>query len=197
MKEIWKDIEGYEGLYEVSNFGNVRSKDHETTVIAKHRTYKLPKKGRVLTPTTRRHGYLAVQLYGRGGHETRGMRTYSIHRLVAQAFIPNPNGYTEVNHKDECKTNNHVENLEWISHVDNARYGTAISRRSSKLKNGKRSRKIAQYTRDGKLVRVFPSLSEAQRQGYVASNIHKCANGHPAYSHAYGYVWRYADGENA
>lgn len=176
MKEIWKDVVGYEGLYKVSNLGNVMGL----------------KRGKILSPQERQHGYLAVCLYGRPSKNGR-FRQVSVHRIVAEAFVPNPNRFKEVNHKDENKQNNVAENLEWCSHKQNVLYGTAIERRKEKQINGKQSRPIAQFTMDGDLVKVFPSISEADRNGYGRSNICKCAQGSPQYTHAYGYIWRYAD----
>ena len=171
MEEVWKPVKGYEGLYEVSSIGRVRS----------------VKRNLVMHPHPRRHGYLAVMLYGKGGHKTRNFKQFSVHRLVAEAFIPNPNGLPEVNHIDEDKTNNRVENLQWVSHIDNTNYGTAQKRRAEKLRNGSKSVAIYQYTKDGRLVAVYPSLAEVHRQtGYAQANICRCAQGSKQYSHAYG-----------
>lgn len=96
--EIWREIKGYEGCYSISNLGNVKN------IIT----------GKILNPALKRNGYLSVDLrYGRS-------KTVSIHRLVAEAFIPNPLGLPYVNHKDEFKTNNKVENLEWCTAKYNA-----------------------------------------------------------------------------
>ena len=169
VNEVWKDIENYGGKYQVSTFGNVRGL-----------------RG-LLKPQKRNHGYLAVWLYNGNGKANQ----ISVHRLVAKAFIPNPEGLPEVNHIDEDKQNNSAGNLAWCSHKSNSSYGTRGAKISKSNTNGKRSRAICQYTLDGELVAVFPSLQEAHRHGYAASNICRCANGHPKYSHAYGYVWRY------
>lgn len=173
MEEIWKDVVGYAGLYQVSNLGNVKSK-----------------RG-LLKPQPRQHGYLAVWLYGHGNSAKHKGKQFAVHRLVAEAFIPNPNAYSEVNHKDERKTNNCADNLEWMSHQQNSAFGTRGKRIGKANTNGKKSKPIAQYTRDGELLRVFPSLQEATRNGFNASNICNCAKGHPRYSQAYGYIWRY------
>lgn len=170
MEEIWKDIDGYAGKYQVSNFGNVRR-------VGK----------RVLKPQIRGQGYLSVWLYDGHNHA----KQVSVHRLVADAFIPNPNGLDEVNHLDECKQNNRADNLAWCMHRDNCVYGERSKRIGVANTNGKRSRVIEQYTLDGKLVCVYPSLQEAGRHGFAASNICRCANGHPQYTHAYGYKWQY------
>lgn len=175
MTEHWKSIKGYEGLYEVSDLGNVRSLS----------------RGNVLKPVQRAHGYLGVMLYGKGGHKKRGFKTFSVHRLVAEAFIPNPDNLPEVNHLDEDKQNNRADNLEWATHIDNSRYGTASKRRAAKLVNGLRSRRVSQYAMDGTFVMEFPSLAEAMRNGYSSGNIVKCIQG--KYRHAYGYLWRYSE----
>ena len=192
MTELWKDVTGYEGLYQVSNLGRVRSLDHESKTVRNGITFIIPKKGKVLSPLTRQHGYLAVMLYGRGGHK-RGFKTASIHRLVAEAFIENPNGYDEVNHLDECKTNNCVDNLEWCDRKYNTNYGTAQQRRTERaINNPQRSKRVAQMDMQGNVLREFPSLSEVRRQlGYSPANISNCCNHHPNYSHAYGYKWEY------
>ena len=194
MEEVWKPIKGYEEFYEVSNAGRIRSKDRKMVLSDGKRNWEYIKKGRILKPVTRQHGYLGVMLYGKGGQKTRGFKTFSVHRLVAEAFIPNPNGLPEVNHIDEDKTNNRVENLQWVSHIDNTNYGTAIKRRIEKAINGIQSRSIEQYTKDGTLVAEYPSIAEAERQtGFAKANICRCAQGNQKYSHAYGYVWRYAN----
>ena len=174
MEEVWKDVVGYEGLYKVSNLGNVVG----------------IKRGKILAPQERRHGYLAVCLYGKPSKNGR-FRQVSVHRLVAEAFIPNPNGYEEVNHKDENKQNNLAENLEWCSHKQNSSYGTRGKRIGKANKNGKKSTPVKQYTLDGKLVNVFPSIAEADRNGFNRSGVWLCVSGKQ--NHAYGYIWRYAD----
>ena len=105
--EIWKDIEGYEGYYQVSNFGNVRSVDR---VIEYSDGVKRLRKGRILKPYKNRDGYLTCDLRKNSKHKIS-----KIHRLVSEAFIPNPSNLPEVNHKDEDKTNNCVDNLEWCT----------------------------------------------------------------------------------
>ena len=192
--ETWKDIEGYDGKYQVSDLGNVRSVDHITTYKRNGKSYVLPKKGMTLKPLIRQHGYLCVQLYGRSqSSHARGIKTVSIHRLVAEAFIDNPNCLPEVNHKNEDKTDNRVSNLEWTTHLENTRYGTGIQRSAVKRINGKRSRAVNQYTRDGQFVKAFPSLAEVNRQlGFAQGNILKCANHNEKYNHAYGYKWEWA-----
>ena len=129
MIEEWRPIEGYEGLYEVSNLGRVRSLDMYVKVG--YGNYRLHK-GKVLSPTKNKNGYLKVNLYCNGKQ-----KTIDVHRLVTEAFLPNPDNLPQVNHKDENKTNNRVENLEWCDVKYNLSYGTArIRERDTKIKNG-------------------------------------------------------------
>lgn len=121
--EIWKPIEGFESSYEVSNKGNVRSVDR---IVYFSDGRKYFKKGKVLKPIRNSDGYLQVQLNYR-----QVMKTAKVHRLVAVAFIPNPEQLLEVNHKDEDKTNNNANNLEWCDRFYNCRYGTRNERISS------------------------------------------------------------------
>lgn len=120
MTEIWKSIQGYEGLYEVSNLGNVRGLDRPF----RNKQGIAMMKGRVLTPFyDSKQGYYKVKLCKDGKH-----KNFRIHRLVALAFLENPFNYTDVNHKDEDKTNNNVDNLEWCTRKYNNNYGTKPER---------------------------------------------------------------------
>lgn len=195
MTELWKDIQGYEGLYQVSNLGRVRSADHTTTFERGGVKMSATRKGRVLTPIIRRHGYLGVILYGKGGHSTRNFKCFSIHRLVAEAFVDNPEGYGEVNHLDERKTNNRADNLEWCDRKHNVNYGTTQARRSEKLVNStNRSKRVIQRTLTGETVTIWPSMAEIQRQtGYSAGNVCNCCQRKNGKTSAYGYSWSYAD----
>ena len=116
MIEEWRSIEGYEGLYEVSSYGRVRSLDRYD-----NRNYF--RKGKVLSPGKTPNGYLVVVLSC-----NEKQKTITVHRLVAQAFIPNPDNLLEVNHKDEDKTNNSVDNLEWCDHSYNNNYGSRMDK---------------------------------------------------------------------
>lgn len=128
-EEIWRPIVGYEGLYEVSSYGRVRSLDRY--VKCDYERYRLHK-GKVLSPAKDRYGYLSVVLSCNGKH-----KTITVHRIVAQAFIPNPDNLPEINHRDEDKINNRVDNLEWCTAKYNMNYGTRNIRiRETAIKNG-------------------------------------------------------------
>lgn len=125
MEEMWKPVVGFESRYEVSNMGRVRSLPHETLIERKKgKPYLLKKRGAYIEPQPRNHGYMSVWLYGNGGNNGRAGKQYSVHRIVAEAFIPNPFGYEEVNHINENKEDNRACNLEWCSHVQNSNHGT-------------------------------------------------------------------------
>lgn len=174
MKEIWKDIVGYEGLYQVSNMGRVKSLGNDGA-----------RKEKILKPITNGQGYLLVCLCKDG--KTKNFR---IHRLVALHFIPNPNNLPTVNHLDEDKNNNCVTNLEWCSSEYNHNYGTRNQRVSEKMTNGKLSIPIVQLDpSSNKVLNVYPSTMEAERNGFYHSSIAKCIKGR--YKTHRGYKWQY------
>lgn len=124
------------------------------------------------------------------------VKTIKIHRLVAKYFIPNPYNYKEVNHKDEDKTNNHVENLEWCDRKYNVNYGHRSKKTSQSLLNNRQSKRVLQYDKNGNFIKEYPSLYEAARQlgkdsTHGEQNISMCARGKT--KTAYGYVWKFAD----
>ena len=170
MTETWKAIVGYEGLYEVSDQGRVKSLNYNHTGTEK-----------ILKPHKTRDGYLQVSLC-KDGHIKR---TY-VHRLIAEAFIPNPLGLETVNHKDEVKTNNVASNLEWMSQKDNNNYGTR-----NKRVGEAHSKQVQMFDKQtGELLATFPSAHEAERvTGIDQGNISKCCNGNR--KSAGGYIWRY------
>jgi len=180
-KEIWRDIAEYEGLYQVSNMGRVKSLAHVT--IRKNGS-KLPIKGRILKPQTNLNGYLFVALCN-----GCGKKKFLVHRLVCEAFLENPDNKPCVNHIDEDKTNNTAKNLEWCTYAENNNHGTHNTR-SAKA----RSKPVGQYTLDGKLIKVWQSTMEVQRQlGFSHQSI--CAVARGKRKTANGYVWKYIDEE--
>lgn len=160
MNEIWKPITGYEGLYEVSNLGRVRSLDRRDS-LGRMRF------GKVLKQNDDGNGYPFIALHNNG--KTKQMH---IHRIVANAFLGEmPNGYT-VNHIDENKHNNHADNLEYLTPLDNLRHGTAIKRMGEKH----RKKLIAKVISTGEVER-YNSLNEAAvALGCDRSNIGHAAN---------------------
>ena len=159
--EIWKDIKGYEGLYQVSNLGRVKSE----------------RKNRLLKPRLQKNGYLRVNLYDKNSKRS----TKSVHRLVAKAFISNPNNLEFVNHKDENKTNNVVSNLEWCTAKYNSNYGTKLERQSKALlEKYKNDHSFGKHrpVRDLVTGEVFNSVKEAaQRYGISTTHVRYVSQG--------------------
>lgn len=185
--EQWREIKGYEGRYEVSDHGNVRSLLFYSTAREEYMTRKAP---RLLSQNTTHDGYKRVSL-----SKYREMKSITVHRLVAMAFLPNPNNYPAVNHKDEDATNNHVSNLEWCTNKYNSNYGTLPKRISERMrKNHYLARPVIQMSNDGEEIATYPSTREAARQfGIRSENISRCCYGR--YKHAAGYKWKYANTE--
>lgn len=176
--EIWKDIPGYEGLYQVSTMGNVRSLERYYT----SGNGVVRKTGGLLTFKLNYHGYFRV------GLSKNGKTIYKfVHSLVAEVFIPNPFGFPQINHKNEVKTDNSVSNLEWCTAKYNSNYG----HRTEKIMKT-HYRPVVQKTLDGKIVRIWENIIMAQE--YVGNNrkstvICGCLNGRK--KTAYGYKWEY------
>ena len=147
MAEIWKPINGFEGLYEVSNKGRVKSLQ---TIDRMGRVFE----ERILVNNKKQHGYTSAVLY-----KNRIRHEQTVHRLVASAFLENPNNYPCVNHKNETKDDNRVENLEWCDHAYNNNYGTCNYRQART-----KGRKVAQYLPSGEFVADYFSISEASRR---------------------------------
>lgn len=182
-QEIWKTVEGFDGYYEVSSEGNVRSVTRAVT----RGNHKITKKSRLLSPNRLTSGYLSVHLY------KEGKRTvHLIHRLVAQAFIDNPENLPEINHKNEDKLDNRAINLEWCSRSYNAIYGTKIERtRVTSRKNNKLGKAIVGTPVNGGTPIYFKSISEAGRAGFTHQAISAICTGRKGKQHR-GYYWRFA-----
>lgn len=166
MKEIWKDIPGFENLYQVSNLGRVKSLPRKTNERIIN--------GKILTPINNGYGYMKITINGKKKY---------VHQLVAQAFILNPNNYKCVNHKDENKLNNNVDNLEWCSVKYNCNYG---------IRNEKIGKKVIQYDKQMNEIRKYKTITEASKIcNILISSIssscrkkRKCAG---------GYIWRFTN----
>lgn len=165
MEETWKDIKDYEGMYQVSNLGRVKSL----------------KKNIILKMNKCSSGYYNVSFW-KNGKEKKKL----IHRLVAEAFLDNPDNLPVINHKDENKTNNSVENLEWCTYYYNFHYGSGKEKMS--IAN---SKPVYQYTISGELVKKWDSATDVYKElGWLNTTISKCCRGKQATSH--GYIWQYA-----
>ena len=176
MSEEWRDIEGYEGLYQVSSEGRVKSLERKVPKGYGERTVK----ERFLKPSVGRGGYLFVVLCD--GGKRKKLR---VHRLVCQAFHDNLDNKQEVNHINENKTDNRACNLEWCTRRENINHGTRNTRTAKAL-----SKPVGQYTLDGELVKIWPSATEAQRQtGFSSTSISQVANG--KFKQAYSFIWKY------
>lgn len=180
--EIWKDIEGYEGLYQVSNYGNVLSLNYANKGYPKQ-----------LTPKCNNRGRLWVELV-----KQKKKKPMLMHRLVAMAFIPNPNNYPQINHKDENPKNNEVSNLEWCDSLYNNHYSMELHperprERKSTPQYGKRcSLKVNQYDTAGKLIKQWKNSRAIYLETKMSDwSISECCRGNRR--SAYGFIWRYAD----
>ena len=173
--EQWKEIAGYEDLYEVSDQGRVKSLNYNHT-----------RTERILRSRKNRGGYLYVNL-----HKDGQRKTITVHRLVATAFISNPHNLDTINHKDEVKTNNAASNLEWMSIKDNNNYGTRNKRLSeTQINDPNKSKAVQMFDRQENLLAIFPSTHEAERAtGINHASISSCCLGN--HKSAGGYIWRY------
>lgn len=199
-KEEWRTIPGYEGLYEVSNLGNVRSLDRYVNSSVPGIKYFI--NGKQLTPIKNNHGYLRVNLCNEFGRKAK-----FIHKLVCLAFLPNPYNLNCINHKDENPLNNRVENLEWCTVKYNSNYGN----RNKRLSESKRGKRL-HYTEESYERMVAPkrvavigtelatgneiyvrSVKETKGHGFTPWNVSQCLNGRQKVHK--GYVWRRANGD--
>lgn len=178
MQEVWKDIEGYEGIYKISNYGRVKSLERKDCLgrIIKEKILKLRED---------KDGYLLITL-----HKNKKVKTFKVHRLVAEAFITNPNNYPIINHKDENPSNNHASNLEWCTQKYNCNYGNRVLKYTKS-----RGKKVICIT-TGK---IFDALRDAERIYKIHNtSISACCKGkvktagkHPITGEKL--VWRYYD----
>lgn len=185
MKEEWRPCKGYEGFYEVSNMGRVRSIAVYSAKYGKVIERKTPRLHKL---ETSRDGYkrLTLSMYGDHKH-------WFVHRLVALAFIPNPENLPFINHKDEDTKNNNVSNLEWCTGEYNSNYGTLPRRIAKRMnENHPTAKTVFQYKLDGAFVTAYPSCNEAARcLGTVSGDmISRVCRGQA--KTAGGYFWKYA-----
>lgn len=180
--EIWKDIPGYEGFYQASNLGNIKSVERYYVGGCGCRR----KVGGIRKPHKMKDGYLHLMLCKNGNK-----KHFLVHRLIAITFIPNPNNLPEVNHKDENRQHNSVDNLEWCSSSYNSNYGNRNKRVG--LGNGK---KVIQSDFEGRIISVYKSASEASRQtGINRNSISGCCRGDKNRLSAGGFKWFYSSSD--
>ena len=182
--EEWRDIKGFEGKYMVSNLGRVKSL--KRTVWNKGRGYYITVSEKILKTFDNGYGYLQVAL-SKDGKD----KEYYVHRLVATAFLENPMGYTEVNHIDEDKTNNCVDNLEFCSRSYNINHGARNKKAGKKIAE-KKSKPVFSVNKESGLIMWWQSAKEAERcTGIAQQSICACCKG--KVKSAGGHIWFYAD----
>lgn len=183
IKPKWKDIVGYENEYQINQFGEIRTLNDSPKL----------KKYDVLKPQiSKRNGYVYQMLYKNGKE-----KLLRVHRLVAMAFLPNPNNLPQVNHKDGNKQNNSVDNLEWCEQSDNMKHayknGLQIpseNQRKAIINTNKLKQKKVCQIKDGKIINTFSGISEASRQTKISiSCISRCCNLKRKSTN--GYEWRF------
>lgn len=194
--EKWKPIIGFEGLYECSNLGNLRS---VTKIVRRDENSTKIIKGRVIKQQMGTSGYKCVT-FSKDGK----LSNHRVHRLIAASFIKNPNEKAQVNHINEIKTDNRSENLEWVTHHENQLHGTRIERlKASTDNNGiknpmygrigalnPKSKPVIQYCKKGKKINEFDSAATVNRElGFNSSSVSRAAKGKLKTAH--GYVWKY------
>jgi hypothetical protein len=184
MIEIWKDINGYEGLYQVSNLGRVKSLER---IVNNNGGIKIIKE-HLLKPTIGSDtGYFYVDLRKNGKR-----KNCTIHRLVAQAFIPNPNNLPEVDHINRIRIDNRVENLRWADRKLQCKNSDKESIKQKLTNHPKTSKPVQQYTKNMVFIKEYPSAREASRQtGINSAGIIQCCNGKYGFKTAGGYIWKY------
>ena len=163
-EEVWKPIKGFDEFYEISNLGRVKS--------------FYSKKEKILKPIKDKDGYLQVKIY-----KNKKQYTAKIHRLVAKMFLLNSENFPEVNHKDENKENNCVNNLEWCDHAYNNNYGSKIE------KNLAKSKKVNQYDLNGNFIKTWKSMRFASNELKISNHIKECCEG--KFKSCGGYKWKF------
>lgn len=184
---VRKPVKGFEGYYEVDCFGRVYGLDRVIYVDDNGRKYEKPVSAKKLSQTVKSNGYKVVTLTKDGVS-----KAFYVHRIVAEAFIPNPNNLPMVNHKDEDRANNFVENLEWCTAQYNRVYGNAIENHAKKIRGRESEKrvKVIAHSLDGKKTAIFESMAEAARQfnGSTSAISAVCKGKRKS---AYGMRWEY------
>lgn len=181
IEEIWKPVVGYEGIYEVSSLGRIKSCER-TLIRSNGRKTKFPDK--LMKPSINHKGYEIIDLRNKGSRQGG-----FVHRLVGKAFIENPHNKEQINHKNGVKTDNRVENLEWVTNQENMKhaYKNGIRNNDSLAKSNRK--KVCQLTLEGRLIRTFNSIGDAIETTGV-KNISAVCRG--VRNEAGGFKWRYS-----
>lgn len=181
MKEIWRNVKGYEGLYEVSNLGRIKSIQRSGTP------------GGVRKLNVNKYGYVYVMLSKSNKH-----KNHTVHRLVGLAFIPSVDGKELINHIDGNKSNNNLKNLEWVNNSENRKHAFANNLQKVNLDKAhevaweNQKRKVKQFSLDGKFVSEFLSIQEAAiKNGIGRTGISQCLSGR--YKQSGGFMWKYSE----
>lgn len=188
MKEEWRTIKGTDNKYSVSNLGNVKRNKHYTIVSP---TSQHPNGAKMFYEEKEVKGYIDKEGYRIVYLQASDKKlTKKVHRLVAEAFIPNPNNLSQVNHKDENRLNNSVQNLEWCNAKYNANHGT----RKDKLRKISGIR-VAQYDLSGNLIKIWDSISQASQcfGTKTTASIRRVCKKEPGRNTYKGFIWRYVD----
>lgn len=189
MQEIWKDINDYEGSYQVSNYGNIRSLTRKVNKWDGEKTIK----GQLIKQELNNSGYYKVSLY-----KSQKYKHFYIHRLIATHFISNPENKPCVNHINGIKADNMAENLEWCTRSENSKHAFKLGLLKCHLPsmkgvhgyNHQSSKPVLQYDLNGNFIREFPNAMEIKRElGFSNSYISSCCN--ERYKKAYGFIWKF------
>lgn len=181
--EIWKPVKGYENIYEVSSMGRVKSCER---IIVRSNGRKINFPEKIMKPTINHKGYEVIDLRKNGKRECG-----FVHRLVGKAFIKNPSGKKQINHKNGIKTDNNVENLEWVTNKENMIHAYKNGLINNNKANKNRSRKIDQLTLENEFIKSYNSIEDAIKATNI-NNISAVCRGHR--NKAGGFKWRYSTG---
>lgn len=174
IKEMWKDIKGYEGIYQASNLGRIKSLN-----------YNQQKYEKILKPVKQKTGYYLVNLKG---------NALLLHRVIANTFLENPNNFKTINHKDGNKANNSVDNLEWCSYSDNLKH--AYKNKLKIATSNHLKKKIIQYDKNYNFIKIWGCSKDIERELKIShSNISKCCKHILHNNTAGGYKWEYLTDE--
>ena len=204
MEEIWKNIPNYEGLYQISDCGRIKTLEKLVKSGLKNNSF-VKRKERIIKNQINKLGYHHVTLYKNGIGQN-----FNVHKLVAESFIdkntfkymPNENKNSidlnklVINHKDENPSNNHVENLEWCTQAYNINYGHRNEKVAKNMvEHNRYATPVIQYTLDGYIIKKWRSLKEIEKTiGYSRNSIALCCKG--KYKKSHGYIWRYYETDN-